>query len=49
MVGAGGFMALKASKPQATALASTEKAWIVAVMDVEHVDHSPTLTLYGRV
>ena len=49
IAGAAGFMVLQAGKPPATVLESTEKAWIVAVMDVIHVDRSPTLTLYGRV
>ena len=49
LIGAGGFMTLKASKPDATALESKEKAWIVATMGIQHADLSPTLTLYGRV
>ena len=48
-VGVGGFFALQASKPEATALETREQVWPVALQNVELVEHSPTLTLYGRV
>ena len=49
LLGGGGFVALKASKPEPERLERAEKTWIVAVEEVATTSISPTLTLYGVI
>jgi len=48
-LGAGGFVALWASKPQLTPLEAQQRAWIVSVETVAPGPLAPMLRLYGRV
>ncbi|MCB1742151.1 MAG: biotin/lipoyl-binding protein [Gammaproteobacteria bacterium] len=48
-VGAGGFVALKASRPRPTTVQVQERAWLVSVQTVHPRPVSPVLLLYGRV
>ena len=49
LAGAGGFAALRASKPQARPVEVTEKIWNVTVQPAVAQRLSPSLTLYARV
>ncbi|NIR29761.1 MAG: HlyD family efflux transporter periplasmic adaptor subunit [Gammaproteobacteria bacterium] len=48
-LGAGGFVVLKASRPEPQPVASQEKAWIVRVQTATPATRTPELLLYGEV
>lgn len=49
LVGAGGFAALKATRPQAPAVEPRERVWRVESIAVTPAEHRPVLSLFGRV
>jgi RND family efflux transporter MFP subunit len=49
LVGVAGFMALKATRPQAPAVAPQERVWRVQTEAVTPAPHRPVLALFGRV
>ncbi len=49
LLGVGGFVLLKTTRPKPAAAAPQERVWRVETQTVSPADHSPTLALFGRV
>ncbi|MCU0937434.1 MAG: HlyD family efflux transporter periplasmic adaptor subunit [Gammaproteobacteria bacterium] len=49
LLGAGGFAALKATRPAAPAVEPRERVWRVETVAVAPAEHRPVLSLFGRV
>jgi len=48
-IGIGGFILMKASRPEPEAVSASERAWLVQVMAIQPRDHAPVLPLYGEL
>lgn len=49
LLGVGGFLLLKATRPKPPPVEPRERVWRVETLTVEPADHRPVLSLFGRV
>lgn len=48
-IGIGGFVLMKATRPEPEAVSAAERAWLVQIMPIQSAAHSPVLPLYGQL